>query len=423
MRVTPPRTVREVNAYETRSPCRECGASRRVGWVAARRARRGASLAEDAPRPARGAPRVGGVPDGGTGVPLPVAPVPIVAVDASTAAPRADRAFRSSIGCSTAASCPDRSRCSPASPAWARARCCSRRSGGWLRGGARCLLVTAEESCAQVRMRAERRRRARARAARRVRDLAARTCVAHVDVGARPTCLALDSIQTVLDPDLPGAPGSVTQVRDCAYRLVQQAKERELATVHRRPRHQGRHARRAPRARARRRHGALVRRRSRARRSACSTRSKHRFGSTHELGLFEMTRPRPRSTFPTRRRASSSTGATGVPGSAVAAVLEGTRPLLVEVQALVVARRRPAAPLRGRASMPAALAHAARGARAARRRAHSRRPRSTRASPAGSGSPRPGVDLARRARGRERVRRAAGRSTARSRSARARPRR
>ena len=46
-----------------------------------------------------------------------------------------------------------------------------------------------------------------------------------------PEVLAVDSIQTVVDPDLPGAPGSVTQVRDCAYRLVQQAKERALSTV------------------------------------------------------------------------------------------------------------------------------------------------------------------------------------------------
>ena len=54
--------------------------------------------------------------------------------------------------------------------------------------------------------------------------------LAHVDAVA-PEVLALDSIQTVVDPDLPGAPGSVTQVRDCAYRLVQQAKERALSTV------------------------------------------------------------------------------------------------------------------------------------------------------------------------------------------------
>jgi DNA repair protein RadA/Sms len=62
---------------------------------------------------------------------------------------------------------------------------------------------------------------------------------------------------------------------------------------------------------------------------------KHRFGSTHEVGLFEMTDgglvdvPDASSRFLTDRRA-------GAPGSAVAVALEGTRPVLVEVQALVV---------------------------------------------------------------------------------------
>jgi len=46
-----------------------------------------------------------------------------------------------------------------------------------------------------------------------------------------PQVLAVDSIQTVVDPDQPGAPGSVTQVRDGAYRLVQHAKEHGRATV------------------------------------------------------------------------------------------------------------------------------------------------------------------------------------------------
>ena len=95
--------------------------------------------------------------------------------------------------------------------------------------GARCLLVTAEESSAQVRMRAER-LGALASNLLVVSETSLPHVVAHVE-SVQPDVLALDSIQTVLDPDLPGAPGSVTQVRDCAYRLVQQAKERELATV------------------------------------------------------------------------------------------------------------------------------------------------------------------------------------------------
>ncbi len=96
-------------------------------------------------------------------------------------------------------------------------------------GGTSCLLVTAEESCAQVRLRAER-VGALDDGLLVVAETSLPHVLAHVDT-VGPQVLALDSIQTVVDPDLPGAPGSVTQVRDCAYRLVQQAKERSLATV------------------------------------------------------------------------------------------------------------------------------------------------------------------------------------------------
>ena len=67
---------------------------------------------------------------------------------------------------------------------------------------------------------------------------------------------------------------------------------------------------------------------------------KHRFGSTHELGLFAMEETGladvsdPSSLFLEDRR-------TGLPGSVVTAVLEGARPVLVEVQALVTQSRAP----------------------------------------------------------------------------------
>ena len=95
--------------------------------------------------------------------------------------------------------------------------------------GRRCLLVTAEESCAQVKLRAER-VGALAPDLLVVSETSLPHVLAHVDA-VEPDVLALDSIQTVVDPDSPGAPGSVSQVRDCAYRLVQLAKERDLATI------------------------------------------------------------------------------------------------------------------------------------------------------------------------------------------------
>jgi DNA repair protein RadA/Sms len=217
--------------------------------------------------------------------------------------------------------------------------------------GARCLLVTAEESSAQVRMRAER-LGALAPGLLVVSETSLPHVVAHVE-SVQPDVLALDSIQTVLDPDLPGAPGSVTQVRDCTYRLVQQAKERELATVlvgH--VTKEGTLA--GPRVLEHIVDTVLAFDGDRGHALRMLHALKHRFGSTHELGLFEMTEhglddvPDASSRFLLDRRA-------GAPGSAVAVVLEGTRPLLVEVQALVVPESLP--PRRSAAGIdPARLA-------------------------------------------------------------------
>ncbi|MEI8335715.1 MAG: DNA repair protein RadA [Actinomycetes bacterium] len=197
--------------------------------------------------------------------------------------------------------------------------------------GARCLLVSAEESCEQVRMRADR-LGVLEPSLLVVSDTSLHNVLAQVDAVA-PDVLAIDSIQTVHDPDLPGSPGSVTQVRECAQRLVRLAKERGISVVL--VGHVTKDGQLAgPRALEHvvdtvlqfegDRHHALRMLRA----------LKHRFGSTHELGLFEMGEvglidvPDPSALFLTDRRA-------GLPGSIVAPVLEGARPLLVEVQALV----------------------------------------------------------------------------------------
>ncbi len=198
--------------------------------------------------------------------------------------------------------------------------------------GARCLLVTAEESCAQVRTRAVR-IGALTPNLLVVGETSLPHVVAHVESVA-PDVLALDSIQSVLDPDLPGAPGSVTQVRDCAYRLVQQAKARDLATVlvgH--VTKEGTLA--GPRVLEHVVDTVLSFDGDRGHTLRLLHALKHRFGSTQELGLLEMTEsglvgvPDASARFLVDRRS-------GLPGSAIAAVLEGARPLLVEVQALVV---------------------------------------------------------------------------------------
>ena len=202
--------------------------------------------------------------------------------------------------------------------------------------GARSLLVTAEESAEQVRRRAERHGVASAGGLWLVAETELSHVVAQVDEVA-PTHLIVDSIQTVFDAALDSAPGSVAQVRHCASRLVRVAKERAVATVL-----VGHVTKDGSLAGPRvlehsvdtvlsfegdRHHGLRLLRAV-----------KHRFGSVGELGLFEMAErglvgvPDAAGRFLADRRP-------GVPGSAVVAAMEGCRPLLVEVQALVVSAK------------------------------------------------------------------------------------
>jgi DNA repair protein RadA/Sms len=197
--------------------------------------------------------------------------------------------------------------------------------------GATCLLACAEESAQQVRLRA-----ARLGALHPGLWLVAETelpaILAHAET-VRPDVLVVDSIQTVHDPDLASAPGSVAQVRECAHRLVRAAKDGGRATVL-----VGHVTKDGALAGPRvlehvvdtvlsfegERHHALRLLRA----------VKHRFGPTSELGLFEMTDeglegvPDPGRLFLSDRQASS-------PGSVVVPTLDGHRPLLVELQALV----------------------------------------------------------------------------------------
>ena len=91
------------------------------------------------------------------------------------------------------------------------------------------LYVTAEESAQQVRTRAD-----RLGALKDNLWLLPEMSLAHIvkaidDIN--PDLVVIDSIQTVVDPDLASAPGSVVQVRGCAHRLVQEAKRRNVPIV------------------------------------------------------------------------------------------------------------------------------------------------------------------------------------------------
>jgi DNA repair protein RadA/Sms len=203
--------------------------------------------------------------------------------------------------------------------------------------GTRSLLVTAEESKEQVRMRAER----LGAVDPGVLVVAATSLPQVLEFVAEvePDVLAVDSIQTVAEPGVPGAPGSVSQVRECAHRLVRAAKDRRMATIlvgH--VTKEGSIA--GPRALEHIVDTVLAFEGDRHHALRMLHALKHRFGSTHELGLFAMEEQGladvsdPSSLFLADRRP-------GLPGSVVTAVLEGARPVLVEVQALVTPTRAP----------------------------------------------------------------------------------
>ena len=193
------------------------------------------------------------------------------------------------------------------------------------------LYVSAEESAAQVKMRAD-----RLGIAGDGLLLWAETDLNAVQAAlddVKPKALVVDSIQTVYLPDLESAPGSVAQVRECGARLMTQAKGRGLPTFlvghvtkegalagPRVLEHlvdtvlyfegEAHHAYRVLRA------------------------VKNRFGSTNEIGVFEMAArglvevPNPSGFFLSERPVDA-------PGSVVVASLEGTRPMLLELQVLV----------------------------------------------------------------------------------------
>ncbi len=149
----------------------------------------------------------------------------------------------------------------------------------------------------------------------------------------KPDLLIVDSIQTLSDPESSGAPGTVTQIRECAHRLVQEAKSRRVAVVL--VGHVTKDGNLAgPRTLEHVVDTVLSFEGDRHHSLRLLRAVKHRFGSTRELGLFEMTGvgleavSDPSKLFLADR-------VEGIPGSAVVPILEGHRPLLVELQALV----------------------------------------------------------------------------------------
>ncbi len=204
--------------------------------------------------------------------------------------------------------------------------------GNLAAAGRRTLYVSGEESPAQIRLRAER-----------------LTCgdgaldvpvLAETDLDTilatlraeRPEVCVIDSVQTMHAADLSGAPGSVGQVREVAGRIMQAAKAQDIAVLlvgH--VTKEGSLA--GPRVLEHLVDCVLQFEGERERTYRTLRALKNRFGSTNEAGVFEMRQSGLVEVLDASARFVAE--ATGKPGSVVLAAMEGTRPLLVEVQALV----------------------------------------------------------------------------------------
>jgi DNA repair protein RadA/Sms len=150
----------------------------------------------------------------------------------------------------------------------------------------------------------------------------------------RPDVVVIDSIQMIYKPDLPAAPGSVTQLRDCCMDLVYLAKATGIAVIF------VGHVTKA---------GTLAGPKiiehivdtviyfegDRFHSHRIVRCVKNRFGSTHEVGLFEMTGGGLKEVVDPGNLFLEQYGPGGQPsGSVITAAMQGSRVLLVEVQAL-----------------------------------------------------------------------------------------
>ncbi len=201
------------------------------------------------------------------------------------------------------------------------------------RAGAPVLYISGEEATDQIRLRARRlgldAAKLRLATAIDVRSIAA-TLQAE-----RPAVVVIDSIQTMWLDSIESAPGTVTQVRAAAFELIRLAKSREFCLIL--VGHVTKDGSLAgPRVLEHMVDAVLHFEGDRGHQFRILRGAKNRFGATDEIGVFEMTDrglaevPNPSALFLAERRGH-------IAGSAVFAGLEGTRPVLLEIQALLAA--------------------------------------------------------------------------------------
>jgi DNA repair protein RadA/Sms len=197
--------------------------------------------------------------------------------------------------------------------------------------GLKCMYISGEEAAAQVRMRAQRLGLRNAPVALGA-ETNLRDILTTLDA-ERPQLAIIDSIQTMWLDNVESAPGSVSQVRAAAHELVSFAKRRGVAVVivgH--VTKEGAIA--GPRVLEHMVDTVLYFEGERGHQFRILRAVKNRFGPADEIGVFEMTGDglaevlNPSALFLSDREAAT-------PGSAVFAGIEGTRPVLTEIQALV----------------------------------------------------------------------------------------
>src|SRR5450755_1250681 len=197
----------------------------------------------------------------------------------------------------------------------------------------RTLYVSAEESAAQIRLRAERLTGGSALAIPVIAETDLHTVLATLEQ-ERPEVCVIDSVQTLHSVDLSSAAGSVAQVREVAGEIMQVAKRLRIAVLlvgH--VTKEGALA--GPRVLEHLVDCVLQFEGERERTYRTVRAVKNRFGSTNEAGVFEM---RDHGLVEVLDASARFVGeATRAPGSVVLCAMEGSRPLLVEVQALVSA--------------------------------------------------------------------------------------
>ena len=203
--------------------------------------------------------------------------------------------------------------------------------------GVRVLYVSGEESTRQTKLRAD-----RLGALSEKLYVLSETNIDRVEEAiqrVQPSFLVMDSIQTVYVPEITSAPGSVAQVRECTARFMRIAKGQGIATV------LVGHVTKE---------GAIAGPKLLEHMVDCVLYFegdrhhvyrllrvvKNRFGSTNEIGIFEMSEDGLREVSNPSKLFLSERPA-GVSGSTVVASMEGTRPLLVELQALVASTHFP----------------------------------------------------------------------------------